>query len=232
MKYFIITGSSRGIGEAISKKLLSRDYHLICISRQINTEIVSLANAENIAIDYIEFDLNNVHLIDDIMKSIIARIDESIVESIYLINNAAIVTPVESIDQSNPDNIIRQMNINLTAPMLLTSTFIKYTNHIKLDKRILNISSGLSFNLKSRLSCYSTSKAGLETFTKAIGIEQHDVKIMAVRPGAVDTQMYEESIQTDEYVHKVKLANPNYAADRILTFFFDRFEHGKVVKGW
>jgi benzil reductase ((S)-benzoin forming) len=232
MKYFIVTGSSRGIGEAISKKLLNTDHHLFCISRQSNSSLIAMANAKNVALDPIEFDLNDVHRIDELMQTILGRIDESNIESIYLINNAAIVKPVEHIDQSDSNQIIRHMNINLTAPMLLTSSFIKYTEHLNLDKRILNISSGLSFNLKPKLSCYSTSKAGIETFTKSVGVEQEDVKIMAVRPGAVDTQMYEESIITDEHAHKVKLANPSYAADSILTFLFDRFEHGKVVKGW
>jgi benzil reductase ((S)-benzoin forming) len=232
MKYFIITGSSRGIGEAIAQKLLMPNHHIICISRQINNELVTLAKFNNIPLDYFEFDLNNVHEIDELMKTIIRTLDPSRMESIYLINNAAVVKPVEFLDQSEPDEIIQHININLTTPMLLTSCFIKYTNHFKLDKRVLNISSGLSFNLKARLSCYSTSKAGLETFTKAIGIEQDIVKIMGVRPGAVDTQMYEESMITDEHPHKVKLANPSYAADRILSSLFDRFEHGKVIKGW
>lgn len=96
----------------------------------------------------------------------------------------------------------------------------------------MNISSGLSFNLKPMLSCYSTSKAGLETFVKSIGVEQDDVKIMGVRLGATDTQMYEESVVTDEHANNIKLVNTSYAADRILTFLLDRFEHGKVVKGW
>lgn len=181
---------------------------------------------------YLEFDLNNVQEIDDLMKKIIGKIDELKVEAIYLINNAAVVTPVEYIDQSDHEYIIRQININLTAPMILTSSFIKYSKHLNVDKRILNISSGLSFNLKPKLSCYSTSKAALETFTKSIGIEQNEVQIMAVRPGAVDTKMYEESVKTDENAVNVKLVNPSYAADKILTFLFDRFEHGKVVKGW
>jgi benzil reductase ((S)-benzoin forming) len=232
VRYFIITGSSRGIGEAIVNKLLLPNHHLLCISRQLNHSLITLAKSNNIPLDYFQFDLNDVHEIDALMKTLIRTIDESRVESIYLINNAAVVKPVEFLDQSEPDEIIQHMNINLTAPMLLTSCFIKHTNHLKLDKRVLNISSGLSFNLKARLSCYSTSKAGLETFTKASGVEQDIVKIMGVRPGAVETQMYEESIITDEHAHKVKLANPSYAADRIITFLFDRFEHGKVVKGW
>jgi benzil reductase ((S)-benzoin forming) len=232
LKYFIVTGSSRGIGRALSEKLLSPNHHLFCISRGINNELLSLAESKNVSIDYFDLDLKNVQKIDDIMNRIIQKIDESIIQSIYLVNNAAVVKPVEVINEIEPNEIIDHMNINLIAPMLLTSSFIKYTKPFKVDKRVMNISSGLSFNLKPMLSCYSTSKAGLETFVKSIGIEQGDVKIMGFRPGATDTQMYEESVVTDEHANKIKLASTSYAADRILTFLFDRFEHGKVVKGW
>ncbi|MGM0884930.1 MAG: SDR family NAD(P)-dependent oxidoreductase [Bacillota bacterium] len=232
MKYFIVTGSSRGIGRALSEKLLSPNHHLFCISRGVNNELLSLAESKSVSMDYFDLDLKYVHKIDDLMNQIIQKIDESIIQSIYLVNNAAVVKPVEVISQSEPNEIIDHMNVNLIAPMLLTSSFIKYTKPFKVDKRVMNISSGLSFNLKPMLSCYSTSKAGLETFVKSIGVEQGDVKIMGVRPGATDTQMYEESVVTDEHANKIKLANTSYAADRILTFLFDRFEHGKVVKGW
>lgn len=232
MKYIIVTGSSRGIGRALAEKLLLPNHHLFCISRELNNELISLAKLKNVSMDYFKIDLKNVQQIEDLMIQIIQQIDISIIEAVYLVNNAAVIKPVEVIGQSQPNEIIDHMNINLIAPMVLTSSFIKYTDSFKVDKRIISISSGLSFNLKPMLSCYSTSKAGLETFVKSIGTEQSEVKIMAVRPGATDTQMYEESVVTDEHASRIKLANTNYAADKILKFLFDRFEHGKVVKGW
>ncbi|QHW31760.1 SDR family NAD(P)-dependent oxidoreductase [Paenibacillus rhizovicinus] len=232
MRYFIITGSSRGIGKAITEKLLSPNHHLFCLSREVNQALVSLAASKNAPLDYFAFDLNNLNGIDDLVHQIVGKIDDADAESIYLINNAARIKPVEVINRSAHEEVIDHMQINLIAPMLLTSSFIKYTDAYKTDKRVMNISSGLSFNLKPMLSCYSTSKAGLETFIKSIGVEQDTVKIMGVRPGATDTRMYEESAITDERAQSVRLASPNYAADRILTFLMDRFEHGKVVKGW
>lgn len=232
MKYIIVTGASRGIGRALSEKLMSTGHHLFCISREINHDLLSLAASKNIPMDYFAADLMHVSELDDLMKRMIRQIDGAVAESIYLINNAAVVQPVDIISRSDPNEIIAHMNINLLAPMVLTSSFMKHTAPFKADKRVMNISSGLSFNLKPMLSCYSTSKAGLETFVKSIAVEQSDVKIMGVRPGATDTRMYEESVITDEHANKIKLAGTGYAADRILTFLFERFEHGKVVKGW
>ncbi|AWP30751.1 hypothetical protein B9D94_30890 [Paenibacillus sp. Cedars] len=222
---FILTGASHGIGEAIGKKLLSDNHHLICVSRKKNEALISLANSQKqTVLDYFEFDLNHVADIDKLMKSIFEKINPD-VDSLYLINNAAIFFN-QPIEDTDPGLIAQLMNINLVSPMILTSSFIKYSKHLNVEKRILNVSSGSSFNLASGGSCYSTSKAGLETFTKSIGIEETDVKIMAVRPGMVNTEMHATT------ANKKNLKTPEYAADRILTFLIDRFEHGKTVKAW
>jgi len=222
---FILTGASHGIGEAIGKKLISDNHHLICVSRKKNEDLISLANSEkDMVLDYFEFDLNHVADIDRLMKSIFEKISPN-VDSLYLINNAAIFFN-QPIEDTDPSLIAQLMNINLVSPMILTSSFIKYSKQLNVEKRILNVSSGSSFNLTSGESCYSTSKAGLETFTKSIGIEDTDVKIMAVRPGMVNTEMHATT------ANKKNLKTPEYAADRILTFLMDRFEHGKTVKAW
>jgi benzil reductase ((S)-benzoin forming) len=175
--------------------------------------------------DYFEFDLGNVHEIDEFMRRIFAKIDSSDVESLYLINNAGVAFN-QLIEQTDPISIIQLMNINLVSPMILTSSFIKYSEQLNVEKKILNVSSGSSFNLSSGGSCYSTSKAGLETYTKSIGIENSQVKIMAVRPGMVNTEMHANSLD------KQNLKTPEYAADRIVTLLMEKFEHGKVVKAW
>jgi benzil reductase ((S)-benzoin forming) len=222
---FILTGASHGIGEAIGKKLISDNHHLICVSRKKNDALISLANSEKqMVLDYFEFDLNHVADIDRLMKNIFKKISPN-VNSLYLINNAAIYFN-QLIEDTDSSLIAKLMNINLVSPMILTSSFIKYSKQLNVEKRILNVSSGSSFNLTSGGSCYSTSKAGLETFTKSIGIEVNDVKIMAVRPGMVDTEMHVTT------ANNKNLKTPEYAADRILTFLMDRFEHGKTVKAW
>ncbi len=49
---------------------------------------------------------------------------------------------------------------------------------------------------------------------------------MAIRPGMVDTDMHKDTVNRKE------LKSADYAAKRILTFLFERFEHGKVVRAW
>jgi benzil reductase ((S)-benzoin forming) len=220
-----VTICATAVGESICNKLLSNNNHLLCISRKKNNELISLANSKNCKLDYFEFDLYNTNEIEELMKNIFDKIDSSVIESLYLINNADVYFS-QNIEETEPNSIIKMMNVNLISPMILTSCFIKKSEKYNIEKRILNVSSGALFNLSSGGSCYSTSKAGLETFSKSIWIEKRNVKIMAIRPGMVDTYMHRNT------VNKKNLKTPEYAADRILTFLFERFEHGKAVKAW
>ncbi|MCY9668677.1 SDR family NAD(P)-dependent oxidoreductase [Paenibacillus alginolyticus] len=60
MKYFIITGTSRGLGEELARRLLSPEHHLLCISRNRNVALM----AESEQIDYFGFDLNDIDQVD------------------------------------------------------------------------------------------------------------------------------------------------------------------------
>ncbi|MBT2700274.1 SDR family NAD(P)-dependent oxidoreductase [Bacillus sp. ISL-40] len=207
-----MTICTTAVGESICNKLLSNNNHLLCISRKKNNELISLANSKNCKLDYFEFDLYNTNEIEELMKNIFDKIDSSVIESLYLINNAGVYFS-QNIEETEPNSIIKMMNVNLISPMILTSCFIKKSEKYNIEKRILNVSSGASFNLSSGGSCYSTSKAGLETFSKSIGIEKSNVKIMAIRPGMVDTYMHRNT------VNKKNLKTPEYAAIEYLLFY-------------
>ncbi|GIO36956.1 short-chain dehydrogenase [Paenibacillus antibioticophila] len=194
MKHIIITGASRGIGEALANQLLDKNHHLICISRTTNQQIIDQALERNCRIDYFNYDLSNVGGIDQLFKDIFRHIEiHSNDEAIYLINNAAMLTPVSPIEQIETEKIIENIHLNLLAPMIITSNYLKHTKNLKVDKRILNISSASAKYLLPSQSCYSTAKAGLDSFTKSIDIEQkhvsHPAKVVAVYPGMIDTKL-------------------------------------------
>lgn len=60
MKYFIITGTSRGIGEALAKQLLDDNHHIFCISRAGNQRLIEAAEQSNCRLSCFPFDLNHV----------------------------------------------------------------------------------------------------------------------------------------------------------------------------
>jgi benzil reductase ((S)-benzoin forming) len=241
MKYFILTGTSRGIGEALAHQLISDEHHLFCISRTPNESL-----AARKGLDYIQFDLNHTHGIETVMKNIFDKIDPAKAESIYLVNNAAVVAPLAPIENSPVEQIIDNIHINLLAPIVLTSLFIHHSSHLPIDKRILNISSASAKHLVPGMSCYSTAKAGLDVFSSSVALEQgskdNAVKVVSVWPGMIDTHLQEEARNADQETfassvlfNQVKdkgmLTTPQFAAEQIKKLLLgDRFTQGALIE--
>lgn len=241
MKYFIITGTSRGIGEALANQLLAEDHHIFCISRTPNERVIERAREKNARLTYCSFDLNQLVDIDRLFEEIFREIeDRADLTAIYLINNAGMLTPVAPIEHNTAASIMENVNVNLIAPMITTSNFIKRSLPLNIDKRVMNISSASARYLLPSQSCYSTSKAGLDSFTKSVSLEQssqqHAVKVVSVYPGMIDTQLQaeirsaskEQFPYVDQFIQLAqegKLQTPEYTAAKLIDILFDE-EYG------
>lgn len=241
MKHFIITGTSRGIGEAIAYQLRSSGHLLHCISRERNTTLLS--NSENMA--YYEFDLGQTDALESLMERIFSQIDLPQAEGVYLINNASMIMPVAPIDAADSSEITRNIQVNLIAPILLTSLFIKHTKELSVEKRVLNISSASAKNHHPGMSLYSAAKAGLDVFTQCVALEQNNtqtpVKVVSIWPGMIDTGLQREARSMDrtmlptvelfkQVMDSGMLTTPEETAKQIITFLFkEDIEHGEIV---
>lgn len=244
MKYFIITGTSRGLGEALSKKLMGNGNQLFCISRSENSTLINSAQERGASLEYIAFNLLDVNQIGELMKKIFEKINKDDAESIVLINNAGTVTPIKPIENCTDNEIANNIQLNLTAPMILTSCFISLTESINTDKRIINISSGAGKKPYFGWSNYCSAKAGLDLFTRCVGVEQEDkenpVKIISFAPGIIDTEMQEEIRATKKddfkdlerfisFKEEGKLLSPDQVADCVLHVLNQKYEGGEVL---
>ncbi len=212
MKYYIITGSSKGIGKYVAKELLEKDTHLLCLSRSINKSLIHEAKEKEVALVYESVDLNDVNTIAEIIRSWASKIDCQFVEGLYLINNAGLIDPIKPVYKCDPDEIIRSINVNLIAPMILQAEFMKICESIqgqmdgKVTQRILNISSGAGRKAIQGWTVYCTSKAGLDMFSSCTNADikegNKDVKIVSLAPGVVDTQLQQtiRSSNDDDFV--------------------------------
>ncbi|WP_262362626.1 SDR family NAD(P)-dependent oxidoreductase [Paenibacillus antibioticophila] len=153
------------------------------------------------------------------------------------------LTPVSPIEQIETEEIIENIHLNLLAPMIITSNYLKHTKNLNVDKRILNISSASAKYLIPSQSCYSTAKAGLDSFTKSIEIEQklvvHPAKVVAVYPGMIDTKLQADIRSVSEnlfpYVNEFvrlseegRLQTPEYTALKLIEILLSE-DFGKAV---
>ncbi len=236
MDFYIVTGVSRGIGEAIVRKLLILGNTIFCVSRTMNEDLVETASSLHIPIFYHEADLSERKSAEKFMQEVFTHIDPERINRIALINNAGMLDPIAPIELADPLIMEKHLKLNLLAPAVLTSLFISHTQRFNIPKVILNISSGASGFPYSGWSMYCSSKAGLDMMTRTVGLEQSTqefpVKIMALAPGIVETSMQTHIRQTDKSLfadkdkfvllhEQGKLISPETVAEVIVKTLFN-----------
>lgn len=245
MNYIIITGASQGLGESIAENLLGNNNHLFCISRKKNDRLISKAKDNGVKIDYFKYDLNRIDDLETLMQDIFSKIEVQSARSIVLINNAGTVAPIRPISKCESAEVINNLNVNLVAPILLTSIFIKNTSSFNIEKRVINISSGAGKKPYYGWSCYCSSKAGLDLFTQCVGVEEeskeYPVKILSFAPGIIDTDMQKEIRHSNKedfaqlerflaFKEEGKLMSSEFVSSIITKLLFDEnFKQGAVT---
>jgi benzil reductase ((S)-benzoin forming) len=242
MKYYIITGTSRGLGEAIAKQLLNPNHTLFCISRTKNEDLIRKAKENLCQVYYYERDLSDINDIEHLIEQIMDKITEETQESICLINNAGVVKPIKPIGECFSSDIITNININTIAPLILTNEFIKETRGFTCNKVVVNISSGAANKPYHGWASYCSSKAALDMFTQCVGVEQNKqqnpVKIFSFSPGIMETSMQQEIRQSKaedfEQIARFKkfkeeglLRDPKFIASKVI----EQIENSEVKSG-
>jgi benzil reductase ((S)-benzoin forming) len=178
------------------------------------------------------------------MEKIFTTIDFSQAEGIYLVNNAGVVDPIKPVGNASTLEISKNIQVNLLAPMILSTYFIKHTCTIPTEKIIVNVSSGAANRAMYGWSAYCSSKAGLDMFTKTVAVEQageeSPVKMISFSPGVMDTDMQATIRQTNkqdfadveqfiDYCEKGLLRSPEVVSEKLLHLLFNEsIENGQV----
>ncbi|MBB3109503.1 benzil reductase ((S)-benzoin forming) [Paenibacillus phyllosphaerae] len=213
----IITGASRGLGEALTLAYLKRGSYVYGLSRGVSEEAKAAERFTAVNVD-----LSSAAEVEMAMHRLFEQLDPASVEAITLINNAAMLEPIAPIDQCGTDDIADHIHTGLLAPVLLTSLFIGKTREWALAKKLAIVTSGMANYPTASMSLYCSVKAAVNIFTQSVRAEQrlaaHPVRVVAVDPGMIDTQM-----QVSARSHQGEEAFPLGA------FFQESYEQEKLV---
>jgi len=186
IKNVLITGPGRGLGLAISRRLLSDGYRVIGISRKLTPEFEALAKALGTSeAHFISADLSNLGYIPALVQQVTKRFG-----ALYgLVNNSGIGADglLATMHASDISHVLR---LNLEAPILLTKHACR-SMLMKSEGRIVNITSIIASTGFSGLAAYAASKAGLEGFSRSLARElgRARVTVNCVAPGFMKTEM-------------------------------------------
>jgi len=191
MKCYVITGANRGLGLALST-LAAEGAHLVALARSETPELAALRATAG-QYRFVGVDLADTPRVSALADALFGDIAKGNWEGIYLINNAGTVEPVGLAGQYGDASLAHGLAVNLTAAIQLSNAFIRHLQPLAADKRILNISSGAGRNAYPGWSAYCTTKAGLDMYSRCVGVEQanvpHGIRIASIAPGIIDTGM-------------------------------------------
>jgi benzil reductase ((S)-benzoin forming) len=241
---YFVTGSSRGLGQAIARQLATAGHWVVGIARQQSLALASLE--VKYPIEQWKVDLADARDIaerlEQYLAAALARIEEPFA-SFTLINNAAyLAEPARLGAQANGD-IVRAIEVGLTAPLLLSNAFLRAAQSASIPKSIVNISSGLGRRAMAGSTSYCAIKAGMDHFSRAIDLEQQEMlnpaRVCSLAPGVIDTDMQvqlrgaaPEAFSSRKNFQDLKdkglLDSPDTAARKIIAYM-SRPNFGKQV---
>jgi len=185
MKLVVVTGASRGVGLAICERLLKDEYKVVAINRSETDEFSNLKENYNKQLFYKMYDFKDTKNIQTLVKEITKQYGK-----IYgLVNNAALGT--DGVLGTMHDNHISELiKVNIEAPIILTK-YVSRSMLMKMEGRIINISSIIATTGFNGLSVYGATKASLSGFTKSLARElgKANITVNNIAPGYMQTAM-------------------------------------------
>lgn len=200
MKVAIVTGGTRGIGRAISMKLLSKGYKVYCFYEKNSIAAEEISHTFK-GIIPIKVNIRNKNEVSDVVEKIMSNEKNISV----LINNAGVC--LDGMFMMLSENKWRSViDTNLTGTFNVTSVVSKYMTE-SYNACILNVSS-ISSKLNPIGQCnYSASKAGIEALTKVLSKELsiYGIRVNSVSPGFIKTEMTSEYVKDEHIISDIPL---------------------------
>lgn len=213
----LITGASNGLGKDFAYKLAEKGYDLILVARSedkldhIQNELKHKVDVKTIVMDL--SDKKNVYKLYEKCKN---EID-------LLINNAGYGI-CGNFNQTELDNDINMIDLNIVSLHILTKLFLK--DFISKDSgQILNVASLAAFEPGPLMATYYASKSYVYNLTMALYEEirrqKSKVKISVLCPGPVDTGFNDRA--------KVKFSVKPLTSEYVTSYTLKKLKKGKLL---
>jgi 3-oxoacyl-[acyl-carrier protein] reductase len=187
-KTALVTGASRGIGEAIARRLAETGAHVLCAARskQRIGEIAAEITAAGFRATCVELDITAT----DVRERVKALLERQPID--ILVNNAGI-TEDDLFIRMKPAAWTNVIRTNLDSAFNITQEVVKKMIRTRWG-RVINVSSVVGLMGNAGQTNYAASKAALIGFTKALALEigSRNVTVNAIAPGFITTAMTDQ----------------------------------------
>jgi NAD(P)-dependent dehydrogenase (short-subunit alcohol dehydrogenase family) len=188
MRTGIVTGASRGLGLALGRALVERGWRLVVDARGGDALAAAWAGATNVT--PITGDLAEAAH----RRTLVAAAGPSID---LVVNNASKLgpSPQPSLADYPLDELRRVYEINVVAPLALLQEALP---RLATGARIVNVSSDAALEPYEGWGGYGSSKAALDQITAILAAEHPELRVYALDPGDMRTQMHQEAFPGED----------------------------------
>lgn len=232
----IVTGGTRGVGRAVSQHLADAGADVVAIYAHDTAAAAAteraLAAADGTVtakqVDVREF---------DIVSSAVTEIQDTLGAPSILVNNAGVMRNAV-VARMSPADWQTVIDTNLTGTFNCTRAVVRPMLRSG-GGRIVNVSSVAAQRGWAGQANYAASKAGILGFTRSIARELRDrsIRINAVCPGYVETDLYDEEQDLDaeaveDHIPAGRTADPAEVADVVGFLLSDKASYisGEVLR--
>lgn len=200
-KALLITGAGRGIGAATAKLAAAAGWR-VAVNYVADRDAADAVVADIVGKGGDAFAIRGDVGDERDVLSIFEAVDARFGRLDGLVNNAGVVDRKTRVDELSVERIERMLRINLVGTMLCAREAVKRmsTRHGGVGGSIVNLSSiAAVLGAPGEYVDYAVAKAAVDTFTLGLAREvaTEGVRVNAVRPGIIDTEIHASGGQPD-----------------------------------
>src|SRR3954467_15987323 len=188
MSIGIITGASRGLGLALTRALAARGWTLVVDARDERALAEATQGLDGVVA--LAGDVTDPRHRARIVAAAGGGID-------LLVNNASALgpSPQPALAAYPLVALRRVLEVNLLAPLALVQTALP---HLARDAVVVDVSSDAAVEAYPGWGGYGSSKAALDHLTAILAAEQPGLRVYAVDPGDMRTQLHQEAFPGED----------------------------------
>ncbi|RKS74228.1 3-oxoacyl-[acyl-carrier protein] reductase [Actinomadura pelletieri DSM 43383] len=193
----LVTGAAGGLGREFAAALARRGHRVAGLDLADMSETAELIGD---AFHPVRADVTDPEEVESAVAEVATRFGGLHI----VVNNAGIYPPLE-FEKTTLEDWRRIMRVNLDGPFLVTSAALPYLKAAGWG-RIVNIVSAVVFLGPPDLVAYTTSKAGLVGFTRALSsaVGEHGITVNAIAPGLTRTETAARTTGADGGFERVR----------------------------